>query len=72
MPLLFFIKDEVCLCLERSGFVQSRHDEAEVVNDGFLFRVQDTSASYLVFEPHGKNFDGNMAVRIACHFSDKG
>ena len=33
---------------ERSGFVHSRYDNAEVVNNGFLVRVQYTSMSSLV------------------------
>ena len=33
---------------ERSVFVHSRYDEAEVVNDIFLVRVNYTSASSLV------------------------
>ena len=59
-------------CLERSGFVHSGYDEAEVVSDGFLFRLQYTYASFLVVAPRGEKFGGNMVIRVACYFADKG
>ena len=35
-------------------------------------RVQYTSASSLVVAPRGEKFGGNMVVRVARHFADKG
>ena len=58
--------------IERSVFFHSRYDEAEVVNDGFLVRVQYTSASSLVITPHGKKFGGKMFIIILCHFDNEG
>ena len=58
------IEGKVCPCFERSCFVHSRYDEAEVVNDGFLVLVYYTSTLSLVVARHGENFDGKMVVRV--------
>ena len=71
MPPVFVIKIKLCLCLERSGFVHSKYDEAEVVNYGFLVRVQYTSMSSLVVAPRGEKFGGKMVIIVACHFANK-
>ena len=42
------------------------------MNDGFLVRVKYTSASSLVVAPCSEEFGGNMVVRFACHFVNKG
>ena len=59
-------------CFECSSFYHSWYDEAEVVNDGFFFHVQYTSASSLVVAPFSEKFGGKMVVRVVCHFSNKG
>ena len=62
----------MCPCIERSGFVHSRYDEAEVVNDGFIVRVQYASMSSLAVTPRGNKFGGNIVVRITCYFFNEG
>ena len=59
-------------CLERSGFVHSRYNKAELVKNGFLVRVQYASTLSLVVTPHGKKFGAKMVIRIARHFANKG
>ena len=58
------IEGKVRPCFERSSFSHSLYDEAEVVNDGFLVRVQYTSASSLVVATCGEKFSGKMVVRV--------
>ena len=58
-------------CHECYGFVQSRYDEAKVLNGGFIVCVKFTSAPFLVVVPHGDKFDGNIFVRVAFHFAKK-
>ena len=72
MPSVFFIKGKVRPCLERSVFVHSRYDKAEVVKNGFLVREQYASTSSLVVTPHGKKFDRKIVTIIAYQFDDKG
>ena len=67
---VFVIKGKVRPCFERSGFVHFCYDEAEVVNNGFLVRVQYTYASSLVVAPCGDNFYGKIVVRFACQFAN--
>ena len=71
MTPVFFIKVKVGPCLERSFFFYYKYDNAEVVHNVFLIRVQYTSASSLVVTPLGK-FGRNMVVRIPCKFADEG
>ena len=59
------------LYFERSGFVHSKYDKAEVVNNGFLVRDHYTSASSLLVAPCGEKFGGKMVVRAACHFANR-
>ena len=66
------IKGKVFPCFERSGFVHSMFYDMEVVYNGFLVRVQYTSASSIVVAPRGEKFCGKMVFRVACHFNDKG
>ena len=47
------IEVKLRLCFERSGFVYSRYDKADVVNYGFLVCVQYTSVLSLVVAPRG-------------------
>ena len=54
-------------CFERSGFVHSWYDEAEVVKDGFLVSVQYTSASSLVVASCSNKFGGKMVIIVVCH-----
>ena len=42
------------------------------MNSGFIVCVQYTSVPSLVVAPCGEKFDGNMVVRVACHFANKG
>ena len=63
---------KLCPSFERYSFVHSRYDTAKVVNYGFLVRAQYTSASFLMIAPRSENFVGKMAVRVVCHFADKG
>ena len=72
MLLVSAIEGNVLPFVERSVFVHSGYNEAEVVNDGFLVFLKHTSALYVVVAPHGENFCGKMVVRVACHFNDKG
>ena len=72
MTPVFVIKEKVCPCLECCRFVQSRYDEADVVDGGLLVYVYCIPAPSLVVTPRGKKFGGNMVVRIACHFSNEG
>ena len=72
MPPVSVIEGKVRPCFERSTFVHSWYDEAEVVNYRFLVRVQYTPASSLVVALCGENFGGKMVIRVACHFSNKG
>ena len=59
-------------CLERSGFLHSRYDNAGVVEDGLLVRVKYASVSSLVVTSHSKKFCGKMVIIIVCHFFDEG
>ena len=72
MPPVFIIKGKVHPFLERYGFVHSRYDKAELVNNGFLVHVQYTSAFSLVVTRRGNKFGGKMVVIIVYHFTDKG
>ena len=47
------------------------YNEAKVVNDGFLVRVNYTCALSVVVAPCGDKFGGKMSSRVACHFVDK-
>ena len=71
MSPVYVIDGKVLPCFERYGFVHSWYYEAEVVNNGFIVRVQYNSTSSLVVAPCGEKFGGNMVVRVACHFSNK-
>ena len=66
------IKLKLRPCFDISGFVHSRYDEAEVVNDGFIVHVKYTFASSLFVAPCGDKFDGEMVVRFACQFANSG
>ena len=72
MVPVFFIEGKVQPCIECSSFIQSRYEEAKVVNDGLIFLVQYTFAFSLVVTPRGKTFCGRMVVIIACHFDYEG
>ena len=72
MPLVFVIEGKVSPCIERSIFFHSRYDKTKVVNDGFIFYVQYTSASFLMVSPRCEKFDGKIFIRVAGHFADKG
>ena len=58
--------------IEHYGFVHSRYDEAEVVNDELFVGVKYTSESSLVVAPRGEKCFGKMVIIFACNFADKG
>ena len=58
-------------CFECSSFVHFWYDELEVVNYGFLVRVQYTSTLSLVVAPCSEKFGGKMVVRVVCHVSNE-
>ena len=72
MTPLFVIKVKVKPCLGRSGSSHSRYDASEVVEDDLLVSVHYASTLSIVVTPRGNDFDGNMVVRILCHFAEEG
>ena len=64
MTSLFFIELKVCSFLERPGYVHSRHDEAEVLDNRFHVHVQCISESYVVVTPSSKKFGAKMVRRF--------
>ena len=71
MTPVFSIEGKVCPCLDRSGFVYCRYDEAEVFHNVFIVGMQYASASSLLVTPRGKKFCGKNVIIIVCHFSDE-